>query len=67
MFANGVPQISFALLGEYQHLERYAAAIRKDFYRKALASLDTALSAIESNVNSKLTFVDLCNRFYLYI
>ena len=67
MFANGVPQISFALTGEYEHLERYAAAIKKDFYRKALASLDTALSAIESNVNAKLTFVDLCNRFYLYI
>ncbi|MBO6068125.1 MAG: hypothetical protein J6P50_02790 [Bacteroidales bacterium] len=67
MFANGVPQISFALSGEYEHLERYAASIKKDFYRKALASLDTALSAIESNVNAKLTFVDLCNRFYLYI
>ena len=67
MFANGVPQISFALHDEYPHLERYAAQIKKDFYRKALASLDTALSAIESNVNAKLTFVDLCNRFYLYI
>ena len=67
MFANGVPQISFALQGEYQDLGRYAAQIKKDFYSKALASLDTAISAIESNVNAKLIFVDLCNRFYIYI
>ena len=67
MFANGVPQISFALRDEYSNLERYAATIKKDFYQKALSNLDTAMSAIESNVNAKLVFVDLCNRFYLYI
>lgn len=66
MFANGVPQISFALQSEYRDLGRYASAMKKEFYGKALASLDTALSAIERNVNSKLVFADLCNRFYLY-
>ena len=67
MFANGVPQIAFATNDEYQALEKYASQIGKGFYRKALSSLDTAMSAIESNVNARLIFVDLCNRFYLYI
>ena len=67
MFANGVPQIAFSLDSEAGSLEKYAAGIKKDFYQKACASLDTALSAIDSNVNAKLIFTDLCNRFYLYI
>ena len=67
MFANGVPQIAFATQGEFEELGSYASRINKDFYGKALASLDTAISAIESNVNAKLIFVDLCNRFYMYI
>lgn len=67
MFANNAQSISFAMQKEYSLLNKYASSIKADFYHKALIFLDLAILAIGSNVNSKLVFIDLCNRFYLYI
>jgi DNA polymerase III subunit delta' len=67
MFANNAQSVSFAMQKEYNLLNKYASSIKADFYQKALKFLDLAILDIGSNVNSKLVFIDLCNRFYLYI
>ncbi len=43
-----------------------ASRVKPDFYIKASAALDRAIRAVDSNVNAKLIFCDLCNRFFLY-
>ena len=44
--------------------EEMAAKCRKTFPRNALSGLDRALQLLERNVNQKILFTDLVNRFY---
>lgn len=64
MFANGVKEVSLAQMKEYDYLQQLAKKIKPDFYEKGLKMFDSALIAIDSNVNSKLLFIDLGNRLY---
>ncbi|MBQ7221902.1 MAG: DNA polymerase III subunit delta' [Bacteroidales bacterium] len=67
MFANGAGDISLAQQKEYDYLETLASRIKPDFYEKGLKIFDSALVAIESNTNSKLLFLDICNRLYMML
>lgn len=67
MIKNGLNDIAFIEEESFERFTTLASKIKDDFFPKAVAALDKTLSAIESNVNSKLTFCDLCNRFLLYL
>ncbi len=66
-FSGNLEQISFALSKETEFIKRTAPGIKKGFYSKAFTALDAALRLIDANVNAKLIFADLANRFYIYI
>ncbi len=67
LVANGMEQIADLAPGEEARVRDLASRIRPDFYEKAVACFENALTAIASNVNSKLTFCDLCNRLFLIL
>lgn len=50
-----------------QAMSLFAEKIRPGFYEKAFSALEKAISAIESNANSKLVFCNLCNVFLLSV
>ncbi|MCF0163859.1 MAG: hypothetical protein HUJ92_01145 [Bacteroidales bacterium] len=67
MFARGVSSISYTTQSEHEHFASLAKSVKDDFYEKGFNAFEGALRAVESNVNSKLIFSDLCNRLLIYI
>ncbi len=67
MTAQGLGQISFVRASERKYITDLSLKIKPAFYEKATTAFDSARRMIESNVNSKLIFCDLCNRLLLYL
>ena len=65
MVANGLPQIADINPNNEVIIGEFAQRIKPSFYEKGINALDQAMTAIDSNVNSKLIFCDLCNRLLL--
>ena len=55
------------LAGDDPEAAGWASACKKTFPRKALEALDKASGLIGRNVNQKILFTDLVNRFYVNI
>lgn len=66
-FSQNLEQIAFAGRKEAEFIKRTAPGIKKGFYSKAFMAIDAALRLIDANVNAKLIFADLADRFYIYI
>ncbi len=66
-FSQNMEQIAFAGSKETEFIKRISPGIKNGFYSKAFTALDAALRLIDANVNAKLIFADLANRFYIYI
>lgn len=64
--ACGTPDLSQIAPFEEQLAASLIPRLKVDFYEKIFNALENAISAIESNVSSKLIFCDLANRFYIY-
>ena len=65
-------QQGLASLGDIPEDERafygdLAGKLRKNFSRQGLAALDRALQLLERNVNQKILFTELVDRFYMII
>lgn len=56
-----------SLAGDDAEAAAWAAACKKTFPRKALEALDKASALIGRNVNQKILFTDLVDRFYVNI
>lgn len=56
-----------SLAGDDSEAATWAAACKKTFPRKALEALDKASALIGRNVNQKILFTDLVDRFYVNI
>ena len=65
MVANGLQQLSNVGNDEADEIQTLARKINPAFYKKGFGYFEKALSAIDSNVNAKLIFCDLCNRLLL--
>lgn len=61
---QGIPRIS-GVTGQDEALFReFASKCRKSFPRQAVSALDNAQMLIDRNINLKILFCDLVNRFY---
>ena len=56
-----------SLAGDDAEVSAWASACKKTFPRKALEALDKASALIGRNVNQKILFTDMVNRFYVNI
>lgn len=56
-----------SLAGDDAEASAWASACKKTFPRKALEALDKASALIGRNVNQKILFTDMVNRFYVNI
>lgn len=65
MVASSVASLSESDPDEEKDIARYASQLKGGFYEKAFDSLEKALVSIDSNVNSKLTFCNMCNIIFL--
>ncbi len=65
--SNNLKEISDITEIESAVINKYVSVIKPDFYQKVFGYLESALRSIDANVNSKLLFCDLANRFYLSI
>lgn len=65
MTKNGMVEISGILPSERKRMEAIAGKIPENFFENIHASLGKAAEHIERNVNGKLIFNDLCNRFFV--
>lgn len=63
--SRNLQQISVIADKESAVINRYIGSVKADFYQKAFGYLEFALRSIDANVNSKLLFCDLTNRFFL--
>ncbi len=63
----GLEEISYSSIKERAQLNAFAKSIKTNFYEKGYNLLNSATEHIESNVNPKFIFCDLCNRFYYNI
>lgn len=52
---------------EEKDIRTWAAGIKPAFYEKAFSAIESSISAIESNVNAKLLFCNLCNSILLSV
>lgn len=64
MLQQGLPQIAGVSEQEAAAFSGYASRCRKSFARTATPHLDKARMLIERNINLKILFCDLVNRFY---
>ena len=65
--SNSLSDISDAAQSERTVIDRYLPQIKSDFYQKAFGFFESALKMIDANVNAKLLFCDLANRFFLSV
>lgn len=65
MVACGLESVADICSGEEELVRKVAANVRPTFHERAFAAFEEAISAIDSNVNAKLLFCDLCNRILL--
>lgn len=52
---------------EEKDIRTWAAGVKPTFFEKAFSALESSISAIESNVNAKLLFCNLCNSILLSV
>ena len=64
LLQQGVPALVELDPEEQEFYQRLAAGLKKSFPRLATTALDRALRLIERNVNQKIVFADLADRFY---
>lgn len=67
MVASSVASLSESDADEEKDIARYASQLKGTFYERAFDSLEKALVSIDSNVNSKLTFCNMCNIIFLSV
>lgn len=65
MVSCGLEGLAALTSEEEARVRELAGRIKPTFYEKAFSYLEDALSAIDSNVNPKLVFCDLCDRLML--
>ena len=64
MLQQGLPQLAGVNEAEKAYYERLASAFKKTFPRAAMGVFDRTQTLLERNVNQKIAFTDLVNRFY---
>jgi len=52
---------------EEKDIRTFAAGVKETFYEKAFAVIESSISSVESNVNAKLVFCNLCNAILLAV
>lgn len=65
MVSCGLEGLAVLTKEEEAQVRSFARQIKPAFYEKAFSYIEDALSAIDSNVNAKLVFCDLCDRLLL--
>lgn len=65
MLQQGLPQLAGVNEAEKAYYERLAASFKKTFPRAATGVFDRTQTLLERNVNQKIAFTDLVNRFYM--
>lgn len=64
LLQQGLPQLAALDEDEKAYYERLCSVFRKTFPRAATGIFDRTQTLIERNVNQKIAFTDLVNRFY---
>lgn len=67
MHSKGLDNLAYCNEKEESVVQELSEKIGEDFYEKAFNAFESALSAIDNNVSSKLNFCDLCNKILLYL
>lgn len=67
LLQQGLPQIAGLIPQEEAAFGEFAVRCRKSFSRTAIPHLDKARMLIDRNINLKILFCDLVNRFYTLI
>ncbi len=67
MIHLGLDSLSYTHNREMDELKRLSGRVKGDFYEKGYDFLNSAVEAVERNVNPKFIFCDLCNRIYYNI
>lgn len=52
---------------EEKDIRRFASSVNETFFGKAFAAIESSISSVESNVNAKLVFCNLCNAILLAV
>ena len=65
MLQQGLPQLAGVNEAEKAYYERLASSFKKTFPRAATGVFDRTQTLLERNVNQKIAFTDLVNRFYM--
>lgn len=61
MVAGGLESLAFLGEDEEEDIRFYASKLKAEFFEKAFSCIEDTLSAIDSNVNAKLNFCNMCN------
>lgn len=65
LLSNGLNSIADCAEQEMIVMQRYLSRTKDGFYQKAFDIFEPSLQSIDANVNSKLLFCDLTNRFFI--
>jgi len=52
---------------EEKDIRTFAAGVKPTFFEKAFSAIESSMAAVESNVNAKLLFCNLCNSILLSV
>lgn len=65
IYKINLPQISYCNPKKEAKLKEIALHLREDFFDKGYELFNSAIECVESQVNAKMLFCDLCNSIYL--
>ena len=65
LLQQGLPQLAGLDGSEKEYFERLASMCRKTFPRAAMGIFDRTQTLLDRNVNQKIAFTDLVDRFYM--
>lgn len=65
MVNKGLGSLAYCTSAERESVENYSTTLNEKFCIRSFQALDKAIGMIESNVNSKIVFCNLANRFFV--
>ena len=67
MLSCGVEKLAHISPREREEYGSMAPLLSKEFFERSAALFNSSIELLESNVNSKFIFCDMCNRFYFFV
>ena len=67
MLSCGVEKLAHISPREREEYGSMVPLLSKEFFERGAALFNNSIELLESNVNSKFIFCDMCNRFYFFV